>query len=493
MGQLRFRLQDPSRIPEGGLERIYVAGAEEIPWATRTRWQDDELVVERSNNESGSLYVPWVVDGQGQCFLATATLMERELPYQLEVELARGLIQRIRNRLFIWQWLGMQTPALLEEQLSDATLLFSRAATNQSNPALAAEKAEAAIDLALRTSEELVAEYSRQATASRLQQTPVSTLMGVNLGPKLPNVEIRRKLVEACNIIQLPISWRAIEQSEGKRNWKQTDDQLAWCQKAGLKVSAGPLLQLDDRGIPDWMVLWDGDFDNLMQLLLDHVRAVVSRYAGRVHLWVVASRINTGKMLSLEEEQRLHLVANALDLVRRLDPRTPTVVSFDQPWGEYLAVQSDDLAPSHYADALVRADLGISGFALEINAGYDPGGSFHRPTIEWGKLLDQWSMWGLPLMVCISTASDSSRDPAARKNIEVNMPAGSHQSDQDPQRYWAGSVLPLLLARSAVQVVLWNQLTDAEPHEFPHAGLFDAKQKGKPTLDLMRDLRKSLL
>ena len=493
MGQMRFRLQDPSRIPPGGLERIYVAGAEEIPWSTRTRWQGPELVVERSNSESGSLYVPWQVDGQGASFLSTATLMERTVPYQLEVELARGLIQRIRNRLFIWEWLGMKTPSLLLEQLSDATLLFSRAATNQDTPDLAAEKANAALALALQTSEALVAEYAKQATASRLQQTPVSTLMGVSLGSKLPSVEIRRKLVEACNIIQLPIAWRAIEQSEGKRNWKQTDEQLAWCQKSGLKVSAGPLLQLDDRGIPDWMVLWDGDFDNLMQLLLDHVRAVVSRYAGRVNLWLVASRINTGKMLSLEEEQRLHLVANALDLVRRLDPRTPTVVSFDQPWGEYLANHEEDLAPTHYADALVRADLGISGFALEVNAGYEPGGSFHRPTIEWGKLLDQWSMWGLPLMACVSSASATTRDPSARKNIEVSLPAGMGDTDQDAQRHWAGSILPLLLARSAVQVVLWNQLSDAEPHEFPHAGLFDAKQHPKPTLDLMRDLRKSLL
>jgi hypothetical protein len=252
-------------------------------------------------------------------------------------------------------------------------------------------------------------------------------------------------------------------------------------------------LQMDDRGIPDWMVLWDGDFDNLMKLFLDHVRSVVSRYAGRVHLWQVASRVNTGKVLSLEEEQRLHLVAHALDLVRRLDPRTPTVVSFDQPWAEYLAGKGEDLAPSHYADALVRADLGISGFALEVNAGFSPGGSVHRPTFEWGRLLDQWSLWGLPLMVNISAASDTTRDPAARKNIEVSLPAGMDSTEQDPQRHWAGSVLPLLLARSAVQVVLWNQVSDAEPHEFPHAGLFDAKQQPKPTLQLMRDLRKSLL
>jgi hypothetical protein len=42
-------------------------------------------------------------------------------------------------------------------------------------------------------------------------------------------------------------------------------------------------------------------------------------------------------------------------------------------------------------------------------------------------------------------------------------------------------------------VIAFKLLADAEPHEFPHAGLFDAKQQPKPTLQLMRDLRKSLL
>ena len=112
--------------------------------------------------------------------------------------------------------------------------------------------------------------------------------------------------------------------------------------------------------------------------MLEHVRTVVSRYTGRVHLWHVASRVNNGALLSLDEEQRLQLVAQALQLTKKIDPRTPIVVSFDQPWGEYLADQDQDLAPLHFADALIRADLGVSGFGLEINAGYHPKGSPHR-------------------------------------------------------------------------------------------------------------------
>lgn len=493
MGQMRFRLHDRDRISADALKRIYVAGTEEIPWSTRSTWEGNELVVERTVDDSGSLYVPWHIDGQGQIMLSTATLMERSRPYWLEVELARGLIQRIRNRLFIWEWLGLKTPAELQQQLQQATREFSRAATSQSRPAEAAASADRAIALALSVSEKLAASYAQQTIANRQRQTPASTLLGVSLGPETPDVRMRRQLVEACNIIQLPVAWRAIEVREGKRAWKHTDEQLAWCQTAGLKVAAGPLLKLNDQGVPDWMYLWEGDYDNLARLMLEHVQDVVTRYAGRVHLWHVASRINSGRLLSLGEEQRLQLVAQALQLVRQIDPRTPTVVSFDQPWAEYLADRDEDLAPLHYADALVRADLGVSGLGLEINAGYHPGGSSHRPTFEFGRLMDQWSHWGLPLMVMLSTASSKETDPAAHKGIIADLPAVADDASIDPQRHWAASVMPLLIARTSVQVVLWNQLADHKPHEFPHAGLFDAEKKGKPLLSLMRDLRKSCL
>lgn len=490
MGQIRFRIHDRDRIAPGGLDRIYVAGLEEIPWSTRAGWQGDQLVVERSMSDSGSVYVPWQIDGLGVRVLSTATLMERDRPYLLEVELARGLIQRIRNRLFMWELLGLTMTPELTQQLQSATREFALAATSQEEPAEASVAANRAITLALASGEQLVGHYAKQAIAARRRQSPVSTLMGVSLGDETPSVALRQQLADACNIVQLPVSWSAVEKTEGNREWKPTEVQLGWAQKAGLKVAAGPLIRLDELGMPDWMVLWEGDFDNLAHLMLEHVKAVVTRYAGRVHLWHVASRVNTGKLMQLEEEQRLHLVAQALDVVRQLDPRTPTVVSFDQPWAEYMAQQDEDLAPLHYADALVRADLGISGFGLEINAGFSPGGSGHRATFELGRLLDQWSIWGLPLMMSITTANSVADDPNARFSTEIDLASGNAA---DPQREWAASVLPLLLARSAVQVVLWNQLSDNHAHDYPNASLFDGRNQAKPTLGLMRDLRKSCL
>ena len=491
MGQMRFTIHHRDRISPEALKRIYVAGAEEIPWSTRASWEDDLLVVERSVNDSGNVYVPWQAEGWGECILPTATLVERPRPYLMEVELARGLINRIRNRLFIWEWLGLETPAEFQQRLTDATREFSRAATSQQHPDKAAASAIRAIDLALTAAEDLSRSYAQQAITARQEQTPIPALLGVALNPQTPSVKVRRQLVDACNIAQLPVAWRAIETREGQCDWKQTDEQLAWCQKSGLKVAAGPLLRMDDTGVPDWMYLWEGDYDNFVRLVLDHVRAVVARYTGRVHLWHVASRVNNGSLMGLVEEQRLQLVAQTLEVVKKIDPRTPTVVSFDQPWAEYLADQDDDLAPVHYADALVRADLGVSGFGLELNVGYQPGGSGLRPTFEIGRLLDQWSVWGLPLMVTLSAPSSGKADQHARQAVDVDLTMGS--SETDPQHRWAGSVLPLLIARATVQIVLWNQLSDSAPHEFPNGGLFDHKGQPKPTLRLMRDLRKSCL
>ena len=490
MGQIRFRLHDRDRISPAVLDRISVAGMEEIPWSTRARVEGDQLVVERSMSDSGFVSIPWQVEGHGTRVLSTSTLIERERPYLLEVELARGLLHRIRSRLFMWETLGLATSDELKEQLRSATREFSLAATSQNEPPEATVAANRSISLAMSAGEALVASYAKQAIAARRKQAPVTTLMGVNMGDDTPSVALRQQLADACNIVQLPISWRTIEQTEGKREWKATEVQLSWAQKAGLKVAAGPLLQMDQLGTPDWMVLWEGDFENLARVALEHVHAVVSRYAGRVHLWHVASRINTGKLMQLEEEQRLHLVAQALDVVRKIDPRTPTVVSFDQPWAEYMSQQDEDLAPLHYADALVRADLGISGFGLEVNAGFSPRGTGHRAVFELGRMLDQWSIWGLPLMLSVTTASSAEADPNAHIKADIDL---AKLDAEHPQREWAASVLPLLLARSAVQVVLWNQLTDSQPHDYPNAGIFDARNQAKPTLSLMRDLRKTCL
>jgi hypothetical protein len=58
----------------------------------------------------------------------------------------------------------------------------------------------------------------------------------------------------------------------------------------------------------------------------------------------------------------------------------------------------------------------------------------------------------------------------------------------ESQRDWVNRHVPMLLAKNVVQVVLWNQLSDAVPHHYPHAGLFDSNDRPKPALDALKEI-----
>jgi hypothetical protein len=49
----------------------------------------------------------------------------------------------------------------------------------------------------------------------------------------------------------------------------------------------------------------------------------------------------------------------------------------------------------------------------------------------------------------------------------------------------------MLLSKQPVQAVIWNQLTDALPHDFAHGGLFDSQYRAKLALEAMRKLHQA--
>jgi hypothetical protein len=494
MGLMRLVVHDRDRIPPGGLDHVHMCGQEDLPWFARVYFSGNQLVIERNESESGRVFVPWRVANGGPMLLGTSTLMEREEPYVLEVELSRGMVNTLRNQMAQWDSMGLQVPQSLRLQVLEATSDFARSATTQNDLNTAAEWAERSLATSVLAMEHLAAEYARQAIQIRRSQLRgnTTTWFGVRLDNDRPNTRIARQLANTFNMVSLPISWRATEAVEGRRNWENVDAQVDWAHSAGLRITAGPILELDDRGVPDWTYLWEGDFDNLLKFMLDHIRAVVERYRGKIHLWQVASRMTHGHALGLSEESRLQVAANAITAVRKLDPTTPLVVSFDQPWAEYLAYQHLDLAPLHFADALVRADLGLAGIGLEINVGYHPGGSLPRGPLAISRLIDTWSQLELPLLVALTLPSSSEPDPKSGGKVRV-ISSEKDTVTSATQRDWIERHVPLLLAKNAVQVVLWNQLSDAAPHHYPHGGLFDHADKPKPALDALKKIREKFL
>jgi hypothetical protein len=486
---VRFLISPPQRISEGLLELAYLSGPDRTPWSARARLEGAEFVLQRDSSDSGCLTIPWPVEQHGLLGLSTATLVERDEPYLLPLELARGTINQFRNQLFEWQMIGLAVPAVVTEKLAQAVRQFSVAVSGQQEPG-GPEEAERALRTALDGAQLLAAAYAEQASAVRRRATGrLPALLGGELTSTPLEPPLAAQFLAAFNAAAVQMSWREVETSEGSFSWSACDRQIDWCRAAGLKIFAGPLVQLDDRGLPDWAYIWEDDWDNLLAAAGQFVRAAVSRYRGKVDLWLGAGRANTSQLLSLTEEENLRLAAAMLRLVGSLDPQTPRAISIDQPWGEYMGRQAVDFAPLQFADALVRANLDLRAFVLELNLGCFAGATLPRPELELSRQLDYWSLLGLPLLVSLSIPSADGEDPLARRKVAI--PPGSWSPES--QQAWAARYVPLLLAKPCVQGVFWNQFRDDQPHDFPHAGLMAELRQPKPALKTLAAMRSAWL
>ena len=494
MGQMRFLAPRRERVPDGAVERAYMAGAEGTPWRSRGAWRDGHIVIERASDESGNLFIPWQVEGHGELVLSTASLMERERAYLLPLELARGTLNRLRNQVVEWEMSGLAPPHGLAEQLASAMGCFIRAATSQRDAGAAAEQAEQVMRISLDAMKQLAAAYCRQAIEFRHQRharLPVFLAGDIEtqpLGEPMASV-----FLSAFNWAAVPMAWREVEPREGERQWKTVDQQIRWCCENGLSICGGPLMRLDRMRLPDWVFDFGDEFESLQSHVARHVYDVVLRYRGQVQLWHGAARMNVGGSLPLSEEQKLRLAVVAIEAAHRADPQTPVFISFDQPWCEYLARSDLDLPPLDFADALVRADLGVAGIGLEINLGYWPEGTLPRDVLEISRQIDRWGELGLPLVILLAIPSNDEADPQARhpaKPIRHAVPGGLGPQSQSAM---VEQLVSLMLAKPSVSGVIWTQLSDAQPHEFAHAGLFDAQDLPKPMAEVLSSIRRNHL
>src|SRR5690606_13083534 len=113
----------------------------------------------------------------------TASLRERDEPYLLSLELARGRVGQLRDQMAAWEMAGMVVPADAETALRSAHTAFCRAACSQDRPEEASAAADIAISSALTASERLTEAYIRQRlTARRRRSSHLPVLLSCPMG-----------------------------------------------------------------------------------------------------------------------------------------------------------------------------------------------------------------------------------------------------------------------------------------------------------------------
>jgi hypothetical protein len=491
MGQLRFQFLSDQRLDSATLERVYMVGIDTVPWVAQVEPTELGFDLHRQQHDSGCVLVPWKVQGFGEPLLSTANLMERERPYLLPVEIARGTLNRLRNQRANWEAGGFVASERVGEFISQASSAFAKASTSQQDPAVAAGHAQTTLEFGLQGISLIAEEYTAWALPHRCEPSgKLTSLLGASLADDLPDVAT---FCGSFNSVVLPCAWSSIEPDSGNFQWEDTDKQLKWCHENGLKIISEPLLQLDAFHLPQWIYLWDGQFEELLSAIVGYVEKVVDRYRDKLHIWQCAGRLNFGGELTLSEEERLKIAVAVIETIRRNDPRTPVVFSLDRPWADYMGQQHCDLSPLHFADALVRANLGLAGISLELNLSYASHGSPPQDLLAIGRLIDVWSQLGIPLLVFLTIPSSESDDAQAKQKGSPLCGGIIDSLCEMNQQILVEKILPLLMAKPAVQGVFWNQWDDSQPHDFAHGGMLNANKLPKPALDAFTKFRQEFM
>lgn len=473
MGRICFQTSRIQFLDEPLLRSCYMTGLEGIAWQRDMTFSGNRLMIDRQTHESGHFFFPWRSESGREFMLGTTSLREGAEDYHLEVELARGTLHRLRgylaDRSRQFELSQNYSDQLTEahEQLLEAVLSW------RSDAALASKAASRAIELSLSVINQLSVEDAEHLMEARHQAGMPNPMFGVKLGAMPEADEYRQQLAESFDSVMVPFPWREVSQDEGKYQFYEVDRMLEWAHQHGKKIFAGPLIELTEQALPQWIYLWQNDFTSIQNYVIQYVEEVVRRYKGRVHAWHTSSGLNSSSVLGFSEEQVVRLSVDIIETIRRLDNSTPVIVSFDLPWGEYAANRHSDLSPLQFADALVRAELGINGIGIDLNFGDSAVECTPRDFLELNQMLNQWSALELPLVLGVSIAT------ADRK-----------EDEQFPDGFWddnaAMRMLKVLRSKPSVQALFWNQMVDGTGQRA--GGILNSTGSPKQLLSQLRTL-----
>lgn len=494
MGSMSFHL--PTSMPPAAetllAQACFAAGFDQTPSPTTVRIADRILHLSRQTDESGYLFLPWPVGPVGAMVTATSTLRERPEPYHLMLELARGKFNQLRTQAGEWKEVGLQAPAEFDREIERLNKLFATAALNQPSPEADAAAAKV-LDRSYQAADQLARLYTDQMFATRLDETPkLPTRLSARYlsAPTAGAKDYRR----AFNAARIGCRWRDIEPSETDYRWAVLDEAVQSALEADLPVTIGPIIDLSPGMCPAWTETWHGDLQTLAAFMTDFLETLIGRYRDHVRRFVVCSGINHADGAGLSDDERLRLVQRLFEAALQLDSELDLVVGIAQPWGDYLIHEDQTISPLSFADDLIRSGLKVSGVELEIRSGTAPRGSWPRDLLDASRLLDMFSLLGLPLEVLLSYPASSAPDIGARDHGEdLWAPAWRGRPMPEGQAEWGASFAALALCKPEVRAVAWDHWSDADPHLTPGGGLITVAGKVNPLLARLESLRNKYL
>jgi len=494
---LRFRVFSGGRLAASlDLSSAHLVGNDGVPVRAEIGFRKGEIVCQKRTPGPVALTILWPVEGMGRVLLQTTRLPERDKPYVLQVELARGRLMRLSHKQEDWELDDPRCFDSLSGQVKEACELLIQALQAEDEPT-AARLAEQALAVGVGVGEELSLQHAGTALGRRLRLNGFGRrLFGCKIDLHTPAETYRRQLAEAFDFVTIPISWRQIEPREQQFNWKPLDAWVEWLARKRIPMKGSGLVSFTEQSVPDWLYIWEHDFETIRDLLYEHIRRVINRYGQYIQAWDVVSGIHAVNSVSFNFEQLMELTRMAAAVTRQLAPRAATIIDLVAPWGEYYARDQRTIPPMLYADMVMQSGINFDAFGLQLYFGLGRDGMYVRDMFQISSLIDCFAHRGKPVHItAVQVPSDTATDKGDAWGGSVPIDSGgSWRGDwtEELQSKWMRSFYEIALSKPFVDTVTWRDLSDNGKHYLPHGGLLRRDLSPKPAYKELLALRQAI-
>lgn len=480
------------------LRNTYLLGSDGNAMRGSITFDKGTIFCDKRETGVAALAIQQPVGDCGELTVQTCLLPDRDEPYLLSLELARHRLMTIYNKSEDWGMFELRADHPASKRIDKARKLFIEALCAQKDdPGTSDKLARESLVAAIDGSEELAIAHAELLLTRRRATGALPRYIiggGVALGQE--HSHLREGVLAHFDFVNLPVSWKALAPEEGEYRWEGADSWVKWAYDHEVPVVAGPLVSFEPNSLPDWLFIWEHDYDTVRDLTYEHVERIVTRYKERIYTWNVVSGLHINNHFTIAFDQLIDLTRMVTMVVKKVQPAAKVMVELREPFGEYYGSNQRSIPPMMYADLLIQGAIHFDAFSIKLHMGQPVSGQFARDLMQISNLLDHFSPLGKPVHLVIDVPSSMVTEEMVTAPevgmIDPNCGFWRKPWNQVVQGHWLDAVMRIALSKPFVESVAWGQIMDHPDIEMPLGGLVSEDLQPKQGLRRMASFRKSL-
>ena len=496
----KFMVFDGDRpATQWAIRNAYLVGADGNAMRSEIAFEDGTIVVQKREAGAAAFAIQHAVGEIGELTLQTCMLPESDEPYILNLELARHRLMMLYTKLEEWGMFDLDSDHPVTRRSTVAREFFIKALCLQhDDPADSARLAQQALIAGIDGSEELALAHSevllnRRKATDNLPKAPI----GCGITIEHNDDRLKSGLGNHFDFVQLPVPWKTVSPEENDYAWERMDDWAAWASTRRIPVVAGPVVSFEPACLPDWLYIWEHDYDTVRDLIYEHVERVVKRYKNVVRMWNIVSGLHVNSHFTFTFEQLMDLTRMCTMLVKKIQPNAKIMIELRHLFGEYYANNPRSIPPLMYADMVVQSAIGFDAFGLRLSMGQAVEGQYTRDLMQISAMLDQFSHTGKPLYLTVSTPSNPVTammiaKPDSDEPADASSGFWRRPWSEPVQSRWLEAMFQIAISKPFVEAIAWQDLIDYPNIDLPMSGLLDEEIRLKQSFRRLVGFRQGL-